>query len=69
MMRSAWAKPSSMLPLLHVSWAKALEGFVERFGKSDIAVHLGMQDGRILLESLQRIEHGGQFLILYIDQR
>ena len=44
---------------------KSVGGILQRSREADIAVHLGMQDESILPQSLQRIEHGGQFLILH----
>ena len=49
--------------------SKGIGGLFQRSGEPDIAVDLGMQDGHPLPQRLERIKHGGQFLILHIDQR
>ena len=46
---------------------KGIGGMLQRSGEPDIAVYLGMQDGSVLPQSLQRVEHGRLFLILHID--
>src|SRR2546425_10664105 len=49
--------------------SKGIGGLLQWPGEPEIAVDLGMQDGSSLPQSLERIEHGGQFLILYINQQ